>query len=584
MNANSSRQHPGGVSAWLERALPAVVLAVAAGNWVGWSLGIEPLIKVVPQWPAMTPWTALLLGFLAVGVLAQSGRPSPVLVGIGRGFAATAGGLAAAILLEYLSATSFGLDQWWFGESVRHTMQTSWPGRPAPQTALSVVPLSIAITLTRVDRGWVRIVWPLCLLAAAVAPSITFVGYLFQALSLVLAAPSNGVAFSTASGLMLLVLATLLIRLDRNPVAWLLNRPDRRALLRTIAILICLPILIGLLRLVLLWLGVEDHATWALAIVMGGLASGVGVFYFSQREQAALIEKELLSRQRAEADARYRILAENAVDVIVRLRGRDVIWVSPSVEAAFGDPPRRWIGSDLIAHIHPEDREMVIAALRRIGPHHAVQARFRVGNGVYHWVEGHGKAYVDDLDDTSDVIMALRIVDAQVEAEQTLELLARFDTLTGLTNRTETITRLEAAARCSRSPGEHLGVLFCDVDGFKRINDTYGHSAGDAVLSALGSRIVGCVRTGDTVGRMGGDELLVLLPGVHNRDEIVVIAEKIRRTAEEPIPFRDVTVHATLSIGATIADPDEPVEILIARADAAMYEAKRSGGNAVAQI
>jgi len=580
----SSRIYPDGTSAWRERALPAVVLAVAVANLVGWFLGVEKLIKVVSPWPAMTPWTALLLGLLAVGILAQSGRPSPVVVRVGRGFAVAAGGFAVAILMEYLSGKSFGFDQWWFRVSVGHTMHTSWPGRPAPQTALSIVPLAIAVTLTRIDRSWVQIVWPMSLLGAAVAPSITFVGYLFQALSLVLAAPSNGVAFSTASGLMLLALGTLVVRLDRNPVAWLLNRPDRMALLRMIAILISLPILIGLMRLMLLWFGVDDRATWALAIVLGGLAGGVGVFYFNQREQAALIEKELLSRQRAEADARYRILAENAVDVIVHLRGREIIWVSPSVEAAFGKPPQRWIGSDLILHIHPEDREMVIATLNRICPNKSVQARFRVRNGAYHWVEGHGKSYIDDLDSTNDVIMALRIADAQVEAERNLERLARFDTLTDLPNRAETITRFEAMVKCSRSAGEHLGVLFCDADGFKSINDTFGHAAGDAVLATLASRIVECVRAGDTVGRMGGDELLVLLPGLHNEDEVTMIADKIRRRAEEPISFRDMTLHATLSIGATIADPGEPMDDLIARADTAMYEAKRSGGNATAQI
>lgn len=580
----SSRIYPGGTTAWRERALPAVVLAVAMANLVGWFLGVEKLVKIVPPWPAMTPWTALLLGLLAVGILVQSGRPSRVAVAIGRGFAVAAGAIAVAILIEYLSGKSFGFDLWWFRVSVGRTMHTSWPGRPAPQTALSIVPLSIAVTLTRIDRRWVHIVWLMSLLGAAVAPSITFVGYLFQALSLVLAAPSNGVAFSTASGLMLLVTATLVVRLDRNPVAWLMNRPDRMALLRMIAILISLPILIGLMRLMLLWFGVDDHATWALAIVLGGLASGVGVFYFNQREQAALIEKELLSRQRAEADARYRILAENAVDVIVRLRGREIIWVSPSVEAAFGKPPQRWIGSDLILHIHPEDREMVVATLNRICPNKSVQARFRVGNGAYHWVEGHGKSYNDDLNSTNDVIMALRIADDQVEAERNLERLARFDTLTDLPNRAETITRFEAIVKCSRSPGEHLGVLFCDADGFKRINDTFGHAAGDAVLATLASRIVECVRAGDTVGRMGGDELLVLLPGLHNDHELTMIADKIRARAEEPISFRDMTVQATLSIGATIADPGEPMDALIARADTAMYQAKRSGGNSIAQM
>jgi PAS domain S-box-containing protein len=112
----------------------------------------------------------------------------------------------------------------------------------------------------------------------------------------------------------------------------------------------------------------------------------------SQHEQGLLIEKELLSRQRAEAEARYRILADNAVDIIVRLRGSDILWISPSVETAFGHPAELWIGSDLKGRIHPDDRDMVIAKLQRINPETGVHARFRVRTGDYHWVRWTRKA------------------------------------------------------------------------------------------------------------------------------------------------------------------------------------------------
>ena len=177
-----------------------------------------------------------------------------------------------------------------------------------------------------------------------------------------------------------------------------------------------------------------------------------------------------------------------------------------------------------------------------------------------------------------------RDITQQIQAQRQLERLARFDTLTGLTNRGETISRLESALANVRTPGAELGVLFCDVDRFKAVNDTWGHNVGDVVLSTLADRIRVCVRHGDTVGRTGGDEILVLLPGLHSLDEAAQIAEKIRRSAAEPVQHCGSTFHVTLSIGTTLAVPGESISAMTARADEAMYQAKRAGGNSVTCI
>lgn len=167
------------------------------------------------------------------------------------------------------------------------------------------------------------------------------------------------------------------------------------------------------------------------------------------------------------------------------------------------------------------------------------------------------------------------------ESQRQLERLVCFDNLTGLVNHAETISRLEASLGERRQPGPHLGVLFCDVDRFKEVNDTWGHSVGDAVLSTLGARIRDCVRDTDTVGRVGGDEMMVLLSGLHSNDELAAVAEKIRRTAAEPINHLGDTIEVTVSIGATLAMAGETATAATTRADSAMYEAKRSGRNRV---
>ncbi len=561
-----------------------LVLAVAVLTMVGWATGIDQLTRIYPKWPPMTPWTALWLAALVAAILVQSGHPSRGRAWAGRGLATTVGVITVMVLAEYAGAQLPGLDQLWFGPAVR-LRQSSWPGRPSPQTASSVLLLAVAVALIRVDR-WTRVAWPACLVGGAAIPFVTLGAYLFNALAIVGVTPSTGQALPTALALLLLVAATSLVRPDRLPLAWLLARPDRVSLVRLAGILAGFPIVVALSRPTFLALGLGEHAEWTFSILFGALVVGAVTFYFSQREQKLLIEKQLVSKERADAETRYQLLADNAVDIIVHLRGGEVAWVSPSVESALGGPLQRWAGSDFSRRIHPEDLDTVTLALRRITGGESVIHRFRVRSldGEYHWVDGHGKPYVDADGNTDGLIAALRIADRQVEAERRLERLARFDTLTGLANRAEAIARLESLVQQPSARDTFLGILFCDVDRFKEINDKWGHGAGDHVLATLARRIRGSVRQEDTVGRTGGDEILVILPGIHNVDDVATIAEKIRCRAAAPIHISGNTICATLSIGATMALPGEPVSAIMARADAAMYQAKLGDRNAVIQI
>lgn len=568
--------------AWCRRIALLVVLALAATTWVGWAARIDWLTRIDPAWPQMMPWTALWLLGLAAAILLQSGRPSRGRVWAGRGLALTVAALAAITTAEYVAGrSSTALDLVWFSDAVRASQQT-WPGRPSAQTTSSVLPLAVAAALIRVDRG-TRVVWPACMLAGGAIPFVTVGAYLFGALALVGFSPTTGQALMTAVALLLLAAATTLARPDRSPVAWLLARPDKKSLLRLAVLLAALPVVVALSRPFFLRLRLGEHADWTFSILLGTAVVGVITFYFIQREQKLLIEKELVSKQRADAEMRYRILADNAVDIVVHLRDGEVAWVSPSVQAVLGRPPQDWTRSDLYRHIHPHDLDMVIAALGKVAAGESVLQRFRIrsAGGDYHWVEGHGKPYVDADGRTDGLIAALRIVDDQVEAEQRLERLARFDTLTGLVNRAEAIDRLASALEEPQPVGTYVGVLFCDVDRFKEINDTWGHGIGDFVLATLAARVRGSVRRGDTVGRTGGDEMLVLLPGVRSIDELTQIAEKIRCRAAEPIHVAGRTFSATLSIGATLALPGDSVDTVTARADAAMYQAKFGERNTV---
>jgi diguanylate cyclase (GGDEF)-like protein len=152
------------------------------------------------------------------------------------------------------------------------------------------------------------------------------------------------------------------------------------------------------------------------------------------------------------------------------------------------------------------------------------------------------------------------------------------DALTGLTNRRAFEAELASNAIGRRSD-DTSGVMFLDLDGFKQINDEHGHKAGDEVLIETAKRLLRSVRDSDTVARLGGDEFTVLLRGVHNNDEAIVIAERILAAMREPMRLSaGVDVQTTPSLGIALAsdnhtDPNE----LLKSADAAMYEAKRAG-------
>lgn len=181
--------------------------------------------------------------------------------------------------------------------------------------------------------------------------------------------------------------------------------------------------------------------------------------------------------------------------------------------------------------------------------------------------------------DVQQRVSGLVAVSRDVTAQRREEYEATHDPLTGLPNRRMLNGRLyEAVARACRS-GQPLAVLFIDLDEFKPINDTYGHAAGDSVLVTTARRLGGAVRHRDSVGRLGGDEFLVILEEAGTMADIVRSAERVRAAISEPIPVGDATVTVRPSIGISVVErpATEVVEAerLLDAADRAMYVAKR---------
>jgi len=182
-------------------------------------------------------------------------------------------------------------------------------------------------------------------------------------------------------------------------------------------------------------------------------------------------------------------------------------------------------------------------------------------------------------DEEPPVFMAIAqdITEREV-AEKRMRQLAHYDALTGLPNRTLLFDRLKQAMPVAARTDRQLAVLFMDLDGFKPINDTYGHEAGDSVLQAVADRLNAGLRAADTVARFGGDEFVVLAHSIRDADDATTLADKIHELFKVPFDIRGEKITLCTSVGITLYPADKSdAEGLLRHADAAMYEAKQRG-------
>ncbi len=169
---------------------------------------------------------------------------------------------------------------------------------------------------------------------------------------------------------------------------------------------------------------------------------------------------------------------------------------------------------------------------------------------------------------------------SRVRHSADMEHLARHDHLTRLPNRALFAERLQQVLAAAQRDRHQLAVLFLDLDRFKHVNDSLGHSAGDQMLEKISARLSAALRAEDTLARMGGDEFVVLMNHIHHERDAAHLAEKIIQMLSEPIEIQGMKLHLTTSIGISIYPQDaETAETLTSNADAAMYRAKSAGRN-----
>ncbi|HZW12282.1 MAG TPA: EAL domain-containing protein [Noviherbaspirillum sp.] len=293
-------------------------------------------------------------------------------------------------------------------------------------------------------------------------------------------------------------------------------------------------------------------------------------------EIAARREAEDLA-QRSETE---RLIVQHAGDYVALLDA-DAGWVyaSPSYHAEFGAGIEE--GREYFEIVHEEDRDKVITALSQIadgGANARLQYRVKTPERGERHLESEASPIREASGKVVQVVMVSRDITERKEMEAYILHQSFHDTLTGLPNRLLLEDRMKQATAHMGRQHAPVAVLFIDLDRFKDVNDTLGHAAGDRLLQEVAERLGHCVREGDTVARLSGDEFVVLLAGLHDVQDAAVVADKIVHAVSEPCQIGGKELRVSPSIGiALFPDDGQNMDQLLRNADTAMYHAKQEG-------
>ncbi|HEX6085102.1 MAG TPA: PAS domain S-box protein [Thermoanaerobaculia bacterium] len=279
---------------------------------------------------------------------------------------------------------------------------------------------------------------------------------------------------------------------------------------------------------------------------------------------------------RKDSEARYRLLFErNLAGVYRSTSDGEILDCNDACARLFGYDSRE----DLLGanandfYFDDSERERIVQLLREQKQVSNLELRLRRRDGTTVWV-------LENVTLRDEDVMEGTIIDItdRKRAQEQVEYQAYHDSLTALPNRLLFRDRITVALAHAKRAGRLSAVMFLDLDQFKLVNDTLGHTVGDRLLQAIGARLVTCVRAEDTVARMGGDEFTILLAELSDRRGASLVAQKILEAVRHPVTIDEHELYVTTSIGIAVF-PDEGIdaEALLKNADRAMYRAKELG-------
>jgi len=300
----------------------------------------------------------------------------------------------------------------------------------------------------------------------------------------------------------------------------------------------------------------------------------VGVVYAA----TDITERRRAEQRLRESEERYRLLFERNLAGVYRssLDG-PILDCNDALARTFGFRNRgELLGQSAFSLYNAaEDRQRLLAQVREHGSISNAEVRMRRRDGSIVWVSENMTLLEGGILEGT----ILDITDRKVAQEQ-MEYQAYHDILTGLPNRLLFRDRIEIALAHAKRHRTNAAVMFLDLDQFKLVNDTLGHTVGDGLLQEVANRLVATIRADDTVARMGGDEFTVLLTDIKETGSSAIVAQKLLDAISRPMVIEGHEIYATTSIGvALFPDDGSDAETLLRRSDSAMYRAKEAGRN-----
>ncbi len=298
-----------------------------------------------------------------------------------------------------------------------------------------------------------------------------------------------------------------------------------------------------------------------------------------------LAMEDITRRKQLEKERdRLAMVVEFSSDAIFTVSLDDVItsW-NKGAENIFGYSAKEIIGSQIFtiipAELHNERSQILKTILSGEQVENFETSRIRK-DGSRILVSITSSQLLDVEGKTIGNSVIARDVTEHRKMEDIIKHQAHYDTLTDLPNRLLFMDFLSHGLAQARRNGKKLALLFLDLNGFKQVNDTFGHSCGDRLLQEVAKRLKACIRASDTVARLGGDEFTVLMPDLTHADDVNIVLKKILGVFDTPFMIDDAPVNSGTSIGVCIfPDDGSSSEELMSRADSAMYNAKNSGKN-----
>ena len=296
------------------------------------------------------------------------------------------------------------------------------------------------------------------------------------------------------------------------------------------------------------------------------------------------LEQRILQLHRAEEKLSGVLDSIDNVVWSISLVEKELLYLNPAAERVYGRPVRDFFADSSLwsRTVHPNDRDRVMCCLHALKVNDVVTIECRIvrPDGSERWLEirarvGNGN---DGLPVRIDGV-ASDISERRSHAER-IAYQANHDALTGLPNRSLLNDRVSQALAQARRTDQHVAILFLDLDGFKFVNDSYGHAFGDALLRTIAARLEVVVRESDTIARLGGDEFVILLPSLAHSEDAVHVASKVLDAFKVKISQDGRDLHLGASIGISVFPQDgDSCDLLLQHADLAMYRAKSNGRN-----